>query len=58
LSYIGYALALEEADSKSPWSGDVFQTATFSDSTTILIEIPVKDVVAAIFNAPVLTVVS
>jgi hypothetical protein len=31
---------------------------TFRDSTAILIEIPVKDVVAAVFNAPVLTVVS
>ena len=58
LSYIRYALAFEEADSKSSLSGDIFRTLSFRDSTAILIEIPVKDVVAAVFNASVLTVVS
>jgi hypothetical protein len=58
LSYIAYALAFEEADSESSSSGDIFRTVNFRDSTAILIKIPVKDVMATVFNAPLQSVVS
>jgi hypothetical protein len=58
LSYITNTFAFEKADSESPQPRDVFRTVAFRDSTVILIEIPVKDVVAAVFDAPVLTIVS
>ncbi|MBU1565128.1 MAG: hypothetical protein KJ630_05815 [Proteobacteria bacterium] len=54
LSYIAYTLTFEEADNESSSSGDISRTITLRDSTAILIKIPVKDVVAAVFSVKII----
>ena len=58
LGYISYPLAFEKTDGESSQACHVFRTVTFWDSTAIFIVIPVKDVVTAVFNTPVLAIVS
>jgi len=40
------------ADGKAPKASDVFRAMTFADAASVLIVIPVKDVMATVFDAP------
>jgi hypothetical protein len=47
------ALGLDDSDGESPETGDVFWAVAGAYPTAILVVIPVKDIMAAIFDAPV-----
>ena len=57
LGHVRSTLAFDESDSKPSQSGNVFRAEALRDSATVLIEVPVEDVVTAVFDAPVLAVV-
>jgi len=52
LGDVGYALGLDHADGEAAQAGDVFGAVTGADAAAVLVIVPIEDVVAAIFDAP------
>jgi len=46
----------DEADGKTSESGDVFRAIAGAYAAAVFIEVPIQDIVAAVFNAPVTTI--
>jgi len=53
LSNTASACGLDKRNSETPQPGDVFRPMSGADTTAVFIIIPIDDVMAAIFNAPV-----
>ena len=51
-----HALGFDDSDGKTSEARDVFRAIAGAYATAVFIEIPVQDVVAAVFNAPVAAV--
>ena len=51
-----HALGFDDSDGKPAEPGDVFRAVAGAYAAAVFIEIPVQDVVAAVFNDPVATV--
>ena len=52
LSHIGDAFGFDDADGETAQPGDIGRTVAGTDSGTIFVEIPVKDVMAGVFYGP------
>jgi len=56
LGNASYALGFDDSDGKTAEPGDVFRAVAGAYAAAVFIEVPVQDVVAAVFNDPVATV--
>ena len=51
-----HLFGFDNADSEASQAGDVFWAKARADAAAVLIIVPVEDIVAAVFNAPVVAV--
>ena len=51
-----YAFGFDDADGESPQSSDVFWAVTSAYAASVFVIVPIDDVMAAVFDAPVATV--
>jgi len=56
LCYADITFGFDEADSEAAQSGDVLGAVSSANAATVFVVVPVNDVMAAIFNAPMLTI--
>ena len=53
LSYTTNAFGFDDTDGESPQSGNIFRSVTGAYAAAVFIIVPIDDVMAAVFNAPV-----
>ena len=50
------SLGLDDADGEAAQASDILGAVAGADATTVLVVVPIQDVVAAVFDGPVATV--